>query len=97
MAPLADPTESGFDYFIGQVDQGLCHNMYPRLYDSGNATKVFIPSLLRRRAGCCDCFFLFERQPIIVCFVSSVARRVVSSNKVDHIFGRTSPLSLTRK
>ena len=29
----------GFDYFIGQVDQGLCHNMYPRAYDEGNATR----------------------------------------------------------
>lgn len=28
LAPLTDPTSSGFDFFIGQVDQGLCHNMY---------------------------------------------------------------------
>ena len=30
--------EQGFDSFIGQVDQGLCHNMYPRFIDEGNAT-----------------------------------------------------------
>lgn len=35
MAPLHDPVPQGFDYFIGQVDQGLCHNMYPQFYDSG--------------------------------------------------------------
>jgi len=38
LAPLTNPTSSGFDFFIGQVDQGLCHNMYPRLIDSGNET-----------------------------------------------------------
>jgi arylsulfatase A-like enzyme len=35
MAPLHDPVPQGFEYFIGQVDQGLCHNMYPLFYDSG--------------------------------------------------------------
>ena len=35
MAPLHDPVPQGFEYFIGQVDQGLCHNMYPRYYDTG--------------------------------------------------------------
>jgi arylsulfatase A-like enzyme len=39
MAPLASPTEQGFDHFIGQVDQGLCHNMYPRKIDTGNGTQ----------------------------------------------------------
>ena len=39
LAPLAAPTEQGFDYFIGQVDQGACHNMYPHTIDSGNSTK----------------------------------------------------------
>ena len=35
MAPLHDPVPQGFDYFIGQVDQALCHNMYPRTIDTG--------------------------------------------------------------
>ena len=35
MAPLHDPVPQGFDYFIGQVDQGLCHNMYPGTLDTG--------------------------------------------------------------
>ena len=39
MAPLASPTEQGFDYFVGQVDQGLCPNMYPRMVDQDNATQ----------------------------------------------------------
>ena len=39
VAPLTAPTEQGFDYFIGQVDQALCHNMYPRAIDSGNSTR----------------------------------------------------------
>ena len=39
VAPLTNPTEQGFDYFIGQVDQGYCHNMYPRFIDEGNATR----------------------------------------------------------
>ena len=34
-APLHWPLYQGFDYFTGQLDQGLCHNMYPRLIDSG--------------------------------------------------------------
>ena len=38
VAPLTAPVEQGFDSFIGQVDQGLCHNMYPRFIDEGNAT-----------------------------------------------------------
>ena len=36
LAPLTEPTKSGFDYFIGQIDQGLCHNMYPHFVDSGD-------------------------------------------------------------
>jgi hypothetical protein len=27
LAPLTNPTEQGFDYFVGQIDQALCHNM----------------------------------------------------------------------
>ena len=27
--PLSSPAEQGFDYFIGQISPGLCHNMYP--------------------------------------------------------------------
>ena len=26
-APLLSPLDQGFDYFVGQIDQGLCHNM----------------------------------------------------------------------
>ena len=37
-APLTKPLQSGFDHFIGQVDQSLCHNMYPRYIDFGNET-----------------------------------------------------------
>ena len=29
-APLVSPVEQGFDYFLGQLDQGVCHNMYVR-------------------------------------------------------------------
>jgi len=39
VAPLTDPIKQGFDVFVGQVDQGLCHNMYPRFIDSGNLTQ----------------------------------------------------------
>ena len=39
LAPLAAPIEQGFDYFIGQVSQSACHNMYPPSIDSGNKTK----------------------------------------------------------
>ena len=39
MAPLTAPAKQGFDYFIGQVDQNLCHNMYPRKIDVGNGTR----------------------------------------------------------
>ena len=28
LAPLTAPVEQGFDTFLGQVDQGLCHNLY---------------------------------------------------------------------
>jgi hypothetical protein len=38
VAPLDNPTEQGFDFFIGQVDQGFCHNMYPHMIDTGNST-----------------------------------------------------------
>lgn len=34
-APLMDPQGQGFDAFVGQVDQNLCHNMYPRSVDAG--------------------------------------------------------------
>jgi len=34
-APLADPQRQGFDAFVGQVVQKLCHNMYPRKIDAG--------------------------------------------------------------
>jgi len=35
IAPLTSPLQQGFDAFTGQVDQGLCHNMYPKQIDSG--------------------------------------------------------------
>ena len=35
VAPLASPLEQGFEVFVGQVDQALCHNMYPKKIDSG--------------------------------------------------------------
>jgi len=38
MAPLNAPVMQGFDYFIGQINQGLCHNMYPQAVDSGNTS-----------------------------------------------------------
>ena len=31
--PLLAPVNQGFDYFIGQVDQVQCHDMYPRAID----------------------------------------------------------------
>ena len=37
-APLTNPLESGFDYFLGQVSQTKCHNMYPSAIDVGNGT-----------------------------------------------------------
>ena len=42
MAPLNAPVLQGFDYFIGQINQGLCHNMYPRAVDTGNTTGLNI-------------------------------------------------------
>lgn len=35
VAPLVSPLEQGFEEFTGQVDQGLCHNMYPNQIDTG--------------------------------------------------------------
>ena len=34
--PLLAPVSQGFDYFIGQVDQVQCHDMYPRTMDFSN-------------------------------------------------------------
>ena len=34
--PLLSPVNQGFDYFIGQVDQVQCHDMYPRAMDFAN-------------------------------------------------------------
>eukprot|EP00438_Fugacium_kawagutii_P028915 Skav206176 [mRNA] locus=scaffold3070:17351:22343:- [translate_table: standard] len=41
MAPLTSPIEQGFEVFVGQVDQGLCHNMYPKRIDSGTSQLNF--------------------------------------------------------
>lgn len=35
VAPLDSPVEQGFDEFYGQIDQALCHNMYPCKLDMG--------------------------------------------------------------
>lgn len=35
VAPLVSPMQQGFDTFTGQVDQALCHNMYPANIDTG--------------------------------------------------------------
>jgi len=35
-APLMNPDGLGFDMFIGQVDQGACHNMYPTYIDNNS-------------------------------------------------------------
>lgn len=40
-APLTNPVEQGFGTFLGQVNQGYCHNMYPAYIDSGNETLNF--------------------------------------------------------
>ena len=37
-APLTNPLQQGFDHFVGQVNQAACHNMYPKVIDSGNQT-----------------------------------------------------------
>ena len=39
MPTLAAPQAQGFDDFVGQVSQGLCHNMYPRMIDQGAGTQ----------------------------------------------------------
>jgi len=36
ISPLTDPVQTGFDRFVGQVDQNLCHNMYPTRIDEGS-------------------------------------------------------------
>lgn len=44
IAPLDEPTNQGFDYFFGQLDQGDCHNMYPMQITKGPGKKnVFLP------------------------------------------------------
>eukprot|EP00930_Biecheleria_cincta_P026429 TRINITY_DN18630_c0_g1_i1.p1 TRINITY_DN18630_c0_g1~~TRINITY_DN18630_c0_g1_i1.p1 ORF type:complete len:498 (-),score=97.03 TRINITY_DN18630_c0_g1_i1:377-1870(-) len=41
VAPLVSPLEQGFDIFTGQVDQALCHNMYPKQIDTGRGQLNF--------------------------------------------------------
>ncbi|CAK9084067.1 unnamed protein product [Durusdinium trenchii] len=41
LAPLVSPLRQGFDVFVGQVDQALCHNMYPKEIDTGDGTLNF--------------------------------------------------------
>ena len=51
-APLSDPLGSGFDAFVGQVDQGACHDMYPAAIDSGAKPNLTIaPSDLGENPG----------------------------------------------
>jgi arylsulfatase A-like enzyme len=38
MAPLTAPLQQGFDFFVGQINQAYCHNMYPRFIDVANGT-----------------------------------------------------------
>lgn len=35
ISPLTSPLHTGFDHFVGQVDQNFCHNMYPSFIDEG--------------------------------------------------------------
>jgi arylsulfatase A-like enzyme len=42
-APLKTPEGSGFDAFLGQVDQTACHNMYPSAIDDGVAGEGGVP------------------------------------------------------
>ena len=55
-APLTSPLEQGFDYFIGQVSQSECHNMYPKSIDFGTGTSNFPLPLnaknIRSRENC---------------------------------------------
>ena len=37
-APLVAPAAQGFETFLGQLDQGVCHNMYPAALDAANGT-----------------------------------------------------------
>lgn len=41
ISPLTSPLEQGFDMFLGQVSQGLCHNMYPKQVDRGDGQLNF--------------------------------------------------------
>lgn len=41
VAPLTSPLQQGFDAFIGQVDQALCHNMYPKYIDTDDGRLNF--------------------------------------------------------
>lgn len=38
VAPLTNPVQQGFHTFLGQVNQGACHNMYPHAIDSGDVS-----------------------------------------------------------
>ena len=49
-APLIDPIRAGFDYFIGQVDQAVCHNMYPSKLDFMNGrANIYLPMNKKQR------------------------------------------------
>ena len=54
-APLTDPLGSGFDEFVGQVNQVACHNMYPKVIDKGSGQGNYNLSLNwkpRSRSSC---------------------------------------------
>lgn len=40
-SPLAEPLRQGFDVFLGQISQGLCHQMYPKRIDRGHGVLNF--------------------------------------------------------
>ena len=40
-SPLTEPLRQGFHVFLGQVAQGLCHNMYPTHIDQGQGQLNF--------------------------------------------------------
>lgn len=43
IAPLVHPLMQGFDFFLGQIQQGVCHDMYATAIDYGSGThNVFL-------------------------------------------------------
>ena len=64
MAPLNAPVLQGFDYFIGQINQGLCHNMYPRAIDFIGNRKIDMRDVVTHKFALADfkeAFAVMER------------------------------------